>query len=157
MARAIGVILKLPAAPTAFLERDAVVNPPPAPAIGVLLVDDQRAILSGVGALIDSEAPRMRVVGRARDARSALELALGTRPDVIVLDVDLGGEDGLALIPKLRSCCGAAIVVFTGSNTPDVRRRARRLGATGFVSKTAPAAELIAAICAGEHVREPMG
>ena len=117
-----------------------------APPIEVLLVDDQRAILSGLSALVGSEAPRMRVAGRARCAREALELACSTHPDVIVLDADLAGEDGLALIPLLRSCCDAAIVVFTCLAEPRVRLRALRLGAAGFVSKTASGDELIAAI-----------
>ena len=118
-------------------------HPPPT---RVLLVDDQRAILVGVGALIDSEAPRMRVVGYADCARRALELAGATHPDIIVLDADLAGEDGLELIPLLRSRCDAAIVVFTCLAEPRVRLRALRLGAAGFVSKTASGDELIAAI-----------
>ena len=120
------------------------VSPPPP--TRVLLVDDQRAILVGVGALIDSEAPRMRVVGHADCGRRALELAGATQPDLIVLDADLAGEDGLALIPLLRSRCDAAIVVFTCLAEPRVRLRALRLGAAGFVSKTASGDELIAAI-----------
>ncbi|QTQ32266.1 Response regulator receiver domain-containing protein [Aromatoleum bremense] len=117
-----------------------------APPIEVLLVDDQRAILSGVTALIESEAPHMRVAGHARCGRQALELARSARPHVIVLDVDLGGEDGLDLIPLLLGCCSAAIVVFTCLAEPCVRLRALRLGAAGFVAKTAPGEELIAAI-----------
>jgi two-component system invasion response regulator UvrY len=114
--------------------------------ITVLLVDDQRAILSGVSALIESEAPRMQVAGQACCGRLALALARSTRPDVIVLDADLAGEDGLELIPQLRSCCDAAIVVFTCLAEPRVRLRALRLGAAGIVSKTASGDELIAAI-----------
>ncbi len=132
-------------------------SPPITVAISVLLVDDQRAILTGVSALVDGEAPRMRVAGHARCARVALELARTLRPDVIVLDVDLGGEDGLALIPQLRRLGDAAIIVFTCLAEASVRRRARHLGACAFVSKTAPAEELIAAIHAGEHMRAPPG
>lgn len=119
-----------------------------APPIKVLLVDDQRAILSGVTALIDSESPRLRVAGRARYGLQALEIARTVRPDIIVLDADLGAEDGLALIPMFRLCCDAAVVVFTCLAEPRVRRRALRLGAVGFVSKTAPGDVLIAAIYA---------
>jgi DNA-binding NarL/FixJ family response regulator len=112
----------------------------------VMLVDDQRAILSGVSALIESEAPHMRVAGQARSGLHALELARNARPHIIVLDVDLAGEDGLDLIPRFRGCCDAAIVVFTCAAEPAVRMRALRLGAASFLSKTASGAELIAAI-----------
>lgn len=114
--------------------------------IEVLLVDDQRAILSGVTALIESEAPRMRVAGRACSGRHAFELARAVRPNIIVLDADLRGEDGLGLIPMFRICCDAAVVVFTCAAEPRVHLRALRLGAVGFVSKAAPGDELIAAI-----------
>lgn len=117
-----------------------------APPIEILLVDDQRAILSGVTALIESEAPRMRVTGQACSGREALELALTVRPHIIVLDADLRGEDGLGLIPLFRICCDAAVVVFTCLGESHARLRAQRLGAAGFVSKTAPGDELIAAI-----------
>ncbi len=119
---------------------------PPRLPISILLVDDQRAILSGVSALIESEAPCMRVVGRARCAGQALALARGTAPDIVVLDADLAGEDGLRLIPVFRADCHAAVVVFTCLSDPEVRRRAQRLGAEGFVLKTAPGEELLAAI-----------
>lgn len=118
-----------------------------APPIEVLLVDDQRAILAGVTALIDSEAPTMRVVGHATSGRQAVNLALNAQPDVIVLDIDLGGEDGLTLIPELRSRCGARIVIFTCGDNPDARRRALRLGAASVISKAGPGEDLITAIC----------
>ncbi|MCK2127598.1 response regulator transcription factor [Thauera aromatica] len=114
--------------------------------IEVLLVDDQPAILAGVGALIGSEAPFLHLAGSAGCGRDALELARHLQPDIIVLDVELGGEDGLALVPMFRICCDAAIVVFTYLAAPRVRLRSLYLGAAGFVSKTASGEELIAAI-----------
>lgn len=114
--------------------------------IKVLLVDDQRAILAGVAALIESEGPDFHVAGRATTGREALELASSAQPDVIVLDVDLGGTDGLNLIPLFDHCCDAAIVVFTCIAEPAARRRALNLGAAAFVSKTAHGVDLITAI-----------
>lgn len=117
-----------------------------APPIQVLLVDDQRAILAGVSALIGSESEAMQVCGCATTGRQAIDLARSLRPDVIVLDVDLGGEDGLELIPQLRTCCDAAILVFTGLLTPDIRFRASCLGATECVAKNGSGESLLAAI-----------
>lgn len=114
--------------------------------IEVLLVDDQRAILSGVTALIESEGHSMRVIGQATNGRQAFDLARSVQPNVIILDADLGGEDGLALIPLLRSACPASIIVFTCLTDPDARYRALRLGAVDFVLKTSSGDELITAI-----------
>ncbi|NMG28600.1 response regulator [Aromatoleum evansii] len=122
-----------------------------APPIEVLLVDDQRAILAGVTALIESGGPAMRVAARATCARQALDLACSIQPDVIVLDVDLGGEDGLALIPRIHAGCNARIVVFTGLATADIRARALRLGACDVISKAASGSELLAAIHAATN------
>lgn len=117
-----------------------------APLIEVLLVDDQRAILAGVTALIESEGKAMRVSGCAMQGRDALDLARTLQPDVIVLDADLGDEDGLALIPRLLNVCSAAIVVFTCHCDPATLQRSLGLGAARLVTKTAKGSELLAAI-----------
>jgi DNA-binding NarL/FixJ family response regulator len=114
--------------------------------ISVLVVDDHRAILAGVSALVDSDAPRMRVTGQARNSREALDIAKRICPHVIVLDIDLDGEDGLELIPLLRACCDAAIVVFSGLSDLNMRRRAASLGACNFIDKSAPGIELLDAL-----------
>lgn len=114
--------------------------------IEILLVDDQSAILAGVSALIESESPHMRVMGRATSGRDAISLAQIMQPDVIILDVDLGGENGLDLIPELCRSCSAAIVVFSCHAEASIRQRASRLGASNFVSKAEPGDALLAAI-----------
>lgn len=134
------------AANVACMEHDVVPCDTLAPPLQVLLVDDQRAILAGVTALIESEAPSMRVAGCATSGRQALELACRAKPDVIVLDVDLGGEDGLELLPMFRACCDAKVIVLSALDDCRVRGRAAELGAVGFVSKAASGDELIAAI-----------
>lgn len=114
--------------------------------IEVLLVDDQRAILVGVTALIESERPAMRVAGRAVTGRQAIDLARTIRPDVIILDADLDDESGQSLIPQFRACCDAAIVVFASISEPHLSMSAISQGASDFVPKTAPGGELIKAI-----------
>ncbi|WP_407278902.1 response regulator transcription factor [Aromatoleum evansii] len=125
-----------------------------APPIEVLLVDDQRAILAGVTALIESGGPAMRVAGQAMTGRQAIDLANSIHPDVIILDVDLGGEDGLSLIPRLRDCCAAAIVVFTYHDAPHIRLRSGHLGVDGFASKASSGAELIDAVLNAVRYRD---
>lgn len=125
--------------------------PPPrpdasaAPAIPVLLVDDQRAVLAGLQALIAGEAPRLGLAGAAPDGAAALALLQRSAPAVVVLDIMLGGEDGLALLPACRAA-GAAVVVLSSCEGAAIRQRALALGAHAFVAKAAPAGELIAAI-----------
>jgi YesN/AraC family two-component response regulator len=61
--------------------------------IRVMLVDDHRIVLWGMERLIDGEKPMMEVVATATTCESAIELAGTTRPDVVILDVDLLRED----------------------------------------------------------------
>ena len=72
-------------------------HPPAALApIAVLLVDDQLAVRQGLARLIASSALPLRAVASAATGPEALRLAAALRPEVVVLDADLAGEDGLA-------------------------------------------------------------
>lgn len=120
--------------------------------ISVLVVDDQRAVLAGVRALVDAEAPAMQVAGLANNGSEALEMARRTRPCVIVLDLELGTENGLDLVDALRAASGAEIVILSGAISGAARHRAEGLGVTQFVLKSAPGYCLISSIhCAVEQ------
>lgn len=114
----------------------------------VLVVDDHAPTLAAISTLLDFEKPDIEVVGTARDAVGALRLAHDIAPDVVVLDLDLDGENGLELIPTLTLKCGAAVIILTASNDPQKRRQGFAAGARAFVSKYAPSGELIAAVLA---------
>jgi len=114
----------------------------------VLIVDDHASIRIGICGLIELERPRLCCVGAVGSAREALLRTRQLQPDVIVLDADLAGEDGIALIPALRGCAPCAIVVFTVLTDAQAFARARRLGAYACVNKMAPTALLIAAVLA---------
>lgn len=119
--------------------------PPPAlQSIAVLVVDDQQVVREGLARLIASAPLALRVIATAATAAEALRLAAQLQPDVVVLDADLAGEDGLALIPQLGF--GAAVIVLTCHGDAATRARAAGLGAHAFVEKHQPAAELLAAI-----------
>lgn len=119
--------------------------------IRVLVVDDHAATRAGVASLIESEQPRMHCVGTVGTADAALAYTRTLQPNVIVLDVNLGGEDGLALIPALHQAAHCAVVVLTSLADPNVAAHALRLGAHACLHKTAPAAELMAAIFAARR------
>lgn len=111
-----------------------------------MLVDDHRSVLSGLEQLIEGEKPRMHVVAKATSCASALTLAAETQPDMILLDLDLGGEDGSRIIPALIEGTAARILVLTGLRDATLREAAVLRGASGVVRKEEPAETLLKAI-----------
>lgn len=114
----------------------------------VLIVDDHAATLAALRSLLEREYPRIEVVGTASDGDTAMQIVRRVAPDVVVLDLDLGGEYGLDLMPAIGGRQGAAVVILTASDDPLERTRALAAGAEAFVSKFSPAEALIAAILA---------
>ena len=114
--------------------------------IRVLLVDDHPTLLWGLERLIATESTHMTVVGSASTGADALRLAQDAQPDVISLDLDLGAENGIDLIPVLLERSPARILVFTGLSEPSVRDRAVLAGARGIVGKDEPVTNYLQAI-----------
>ena len=123
---------------------------PALPQVAVLVVDDQAAVRNGVCSLIACTSLPLREVCSAATPASALRLAALLLPDVVVLDADLGGEDGLALIPQLAP---ALVLVLSCHGDAHTRDRAWRLGARAFIEKHQPAAELLAALVQLSHLQ----
>ena len=118
-------------------------NPVP---IRVFLIDDHRSILWGLERLIESGKPGMEVVGSATNCAEALKLIDETLPNVILLDIDLGGEDGVREIPKLIARSRAKILVLTGLRDESIHDEAVLAGASGVVEKEASAETILTAI-----------
>lgn len=117
-----------------------------APAIRVLLVDDHRSVLWGLAKLIESAgAPPLQLVATASSGAEALAAAASHRPDVILLDLDLGECNGAELVSGLRQG-GAKVIILTGAGDPGVQDRAVMVGASGFVHKSEPAETILKAI-----------
>lgn len=112
--------------------------------IGVLVIDDQLAVREGLSRLIACGATPLRYISAAATATEALLAAARLLPDVVVLDADLDGEDGLALIPQLALT--ANVLVLTSHGDAGTRARAAGLGASAFIEKHQPAADLLGAI-----------
>jgi DNA-binding NarL/FixJ family response regulator len=103
--------------------------------IRILIVDDHAIFRQGLRLLLQGDA-QMHVVGEAAGADVALALATEHQPDIILLDVDLEGFDGLDVVEALRTAAPAArIIILTGVRTPQLQTRALQLGARGFVLK----------------------
>ena len=114
--------------------------------IRVLLIDDHAVVRTGLRMLLESQ-PGLSVVGEAGNRGEALTLAAQVRPDILLLDLDLGEENGLEFLPDLLAAAPEAhVLVLTGVQDPETHQRAIRLGAVGLVLKERAAGVLFRAI-----------
>ena len=121
------------------------------PSIKVLIVDDHAVVRAGLRMLIDQD-PEMKVTGLAGNRAEALAAAAGDQPNIIILDIVLGDEDGLSILPQLREVApNARVLVLTGLRSADSQRQAMRAGAMGVVLKEHAAEVLIKAIKKVHH------
>ena len=118
----------------------------PIQAIRVMLVDDHHTMLWGLTNLIECEKPRMSVVGTATTCDEALVKIGLLRPDVILLDIDLGGTNSLQVIPGLLANSASNVLIFTGSRDQETLDLAIFKGARGILRKDASAEHVIKAI-----------
>jgi DNA-binding NarL/FixJ family response regulator len=103
-------------------------------------------VRAGLRMLIESH-PGLTVVGEAANSGDALALVESLQPDIVLLDLALGEESGLDLLPRLLSVAEQArVILLTGARDPEQHRRAVRLGARGVVLKEEAAQVLLEAI-----------
>ena len=114
--------------------------------IKIMLIDDHRSVLWGLEKLIDSEKPKMEVVGTATNSTEAFELLRKISPDVILIDLDLNGESGVNVIPTLIKVSTAKILVLTGTRELALHDAAMIAGARGVVEKGDTAETILKAI-----------
>ncbi|HEY0491400.1 MAG TPA: response regulator transcription factor [Telluria sp.] len=114
--------------------------------IRVLLVEDHQTLLWGLQKLIDAERPRMSVVGTARTCPEALSSAAQLAPDVILLDLDLGGVCMTGFLPELLAHGLSRALVLTAAHNTDTLDLAVRRGARGILHKEVSAEQVIKAI-----------
>jgi DNA-binding NarL/FixJ family response regulator len=114
--------------------------------IRVLLVDSHEIVLWGLEKLINSESPRMEIVGKANNGVDARRLAAQCQPDVVLLDLDLTGEKGTELIPDLLRGTQFHIIIFTEVRDQTGIDLALFNGARGVVYKEEPTQTIIKAI-----------
>ena len=116
------------------------------PNIRILIVDDHLLVRTGLRMLIDNE-PDMTVVGQAATRAEAITLAKTEQPNLVLLDIDLGNENGLDFLSEFTEMVpGVHVLVLTGLRDIDSHRRAARLGAAGLVLKEHAADVLLKAI-----------
>jgi DNA-binding NarL/FixJ family response regulator len=115
-------------------------------AIRVLLVEDHQTMLWGLQKLIDAEHPRMAVAGTARTCPEALDAAARLAPDVILLDLDLGGVSMVDFLPELLANGQSRALVLTAERHSETLDQAVRRGARGILHKEVPAEQVLKAI-----------
>ncbi len=114
--------------------------------IRVLLVDDHKTILWGLERLIEGENPRMQVIGKATNKMEVFAFLKLSKPDIVLLDLDLNGESSLDFLEELLQESRARVLVLTASQDPVVHQRAIINGASGIVLKSENADVILRAI-----------
>ncbi|MGP3685760.1 response regulator [Streptomyces sp. IBSNAI002] len=128
--------------------------------IRVLLADDQ-ALLRGTFRLLIDSADDMEVVAEAADGREAVERAVATRPDIVVMDIRMPGMDGLAATAAI--CANAnlsdtRVLILTTFEIDEYVAQALKAGASGFVGKGMSTEDLLTAVrtvAAGDSLLSP--
>ncbi|HUQ23873.1 MAG TPA: response regulator transcription factor [Gaiellaceae bacterium] len=116
--------------------------------VRVLIADDHRLFAEALEAVLSSEV-RIEVIGRAADGGEAVELARRLEPDVVALDISMPVMDGFEAAAAMGGLQHPpAVLMLTGSNSPEDIDRARRAGAKGYITKDAISASLVDAILA---------
>jgi len=114
--------------------------------IRVLVVEDETVVREGLVAILSFQSD-IEVVGQAEDGIQALALAQKTQPDVILLDLVMPRQDGLATIPKIKEIAPEArILVLTSFAEGDRVYQAIKTGALGYMLKDATREQLLQAI-----------
>lgn len=114
--------------------------------IRILVADDHPVVRDGLVAILSTQ-PDLEVVAEAASGQEVLERVDQTRPDIILLDLEMPGMDGLETLTALReSEPKARVLIFTAFDTDERILAAVRAGARGYLLKGAPRQEVFDAI-----------
>lgn len=115
-------------------------------AIRILIADDHGLMRAGLHAMLEHE-PAVEVVGEAASGEEALHLAGELRPDIVLLDINMPGIDGIETTRRLRiSNPQTRVLILTVYAEESLLREAIQAGASGYIIKRAAEEELITAI-----------
>ena len=126
--------------------------------IRVLLVDDHRLVRGGVKALLQNEGC-IAIVGEAGNVSSALDLLKDTQPNVLLLDIQLGSENGLDILPHLPVVSPSTrVIVLSSYLNASLARACTSFGVAGYLVKDTENLDLASAVkvvAAGGTVFDP--
>jgi two-component system, NarL family, invasion response regulator UvrY len=113
----------------------------------ILLIDDHEVVRAGVKRIFDKQPEGTVLFGEASTAPEALDLVRERDWDIVVLDLSLGGRDGLEVLKALKQIRSALPVLILSMHSEELfARRAFKAGASGYITKDIPRSELIGAI-----------
>ena len=114
--------------------------------ITILLVDDQALMRMGMSMVL-GQADGMRVVGEAAGGESAIERVRALKPDVVLMDVRMPGMDGIEATRVIaRDHPASSVIILTTFDLDEYALGGLNAGASGFLIKDTPAAELVQAV-----------
>jgi DNA-binding NarL/FixJ family response regulator len=126
--------------------------------IGVVIVDDQALLRTGFRMILEAE-PDIEVLGDAGDGESGVAMVAAARPDVVLMDIRMPGVDGIEATARItRESPATRVLILTTFDLDEYVYAGLRAGASGFLLKDAPPAELLQAIrtvAAGDAVLAP--
>ncbi|TYL53089.1 response regulator [Agromyces mariniharenae] len=126
--------------------------------IRIVVADDHPIVRAGIVGLLET-APGIEVVGEAADGAEAVALAASEHPDLVLMDLRMPGVDGASATASIVAAGGGTrVLVLTTYETDDHILAAIEAGASGYLLKAAPQAEILAgirAVAAGETVLAP--
>lgn len=121
----------------------------------VVIVDDDPEIRALLAVLVGAER-NFTVVGEAANGADGIDLVARTRPDLVILDLNMPGTDGLSALPRLRAVSPrTSVVMLTGNEDPTIQVAAIRGGVSAFLSKGAALPDRLVAVLR-EVVAEPV-
>jgi len=114
--------------------------------IRIFLADDHTVLRAGLKALLNAETD-MQVVGEAEDGDACTRQAIGLRPDVVLMDINMPRCNGLEALIKLRQLVPESrVLILTMHDDPEYLRQVLASGGAGYVLKQAASDELLSAI-----------
>ena len=114
--------------------------------IRIAVADDHPVVREGLVAMLETQAD-FAIVGTAATGPDAVSIVHATEPDVLLLDLEMPGLDGVAVLHQLRAVgASVRVIVFTVFDTDDRIIAAVEAGASGYLLKGAPRAEVFAAV-----------
>ncbi len=113
--------------------------------IRLLIVDDHPVVRAGLVGMLSDE-PGFEVVGEAVDGDQASRIAAATRPDVVLMDLRMPGVGGVEATARITAASDSKVLILTTYESDDQILAAIEAGASGYLLKAAPRAEIVAGI-----------
>ena len=118
----------------------------PAGPVRVFVVDDHAVVRKGTRDMLDSH-PDITVVGESESGEGLLDNLLATAPELVLLDINLPGKNGVELLSYIKAAFPVfKVILFSAHTDAQYIRRAQQLQADGYLSKTVGQQELVSAI-----------